>query len=125
MAHDMMPNMAKGTADISINASPDEIWKVVRDYGSLDQWMPGVETCKLEGDVRTIGMMGIEIKEQLRSQDDNTRTQSYSVIESPMGNLNSHLATIHVEPEGSGSHVTWDVEVDPDELLGLFQPVYE
>jgi len=28
-----------------------------------------------------------------------------------MGNLESHLATIAVEPEGSGSHVTWSVEV--------------
>jgi hypothetical protein len=42
-----------------------------------------------------------------------------------MGNLESHLATISVAPEGSGSHVTWAVEVMPDELLGLFLPVYE
>ena len=42
-----------------------------------------------------------------------------------MDNLKSHRATISIEPEGSGSHVTWAVEVEPDELLGLFLPVYE
>jgi carbon monoxide dehydrogenase subunit G len=117
--------MADGKAEIFIDASPDEIWNLIRDYGGLESYMPGIESCPLDGDVRTIGMMGIEIKEQLRSSDDATRTLSYSVIESPMDNLESHLATISIAPEGTGSHVTWAVEVEPDELLGLFQPVYE
>ena len=69
--------------------------------------------------------MGIEIKEQLRELDDAARRTSYSVIESPMGNLESHLATISVAAEGAGSRVTWAVEVSPDELLGLFLPIYE
>ena len=61
----------------------------------------------------------------LFSSDDNARRVSYSVVESPMGNLESHTATIAVDPEGSGSHVTWSVDVSPDDLLGLFVPVYE
>ncbi|HEV7527041.1 MAG TPA: SRPBCC family protein [Acidimicrobiia bacterium] len=117
--------MAGGKAEVSIDRSPDEVWKLVREFGGLETWMPGVETCVVEGDVRTIGMMGISVKEKLRGIDDNARTISYSVVESPMGNLESHLATIAVEPEGSGSHVTWSVEVSPDDLLGLFVPIYE
>jgi carbon monoxide dehydrogenase subunit G len=117
--------VAEGKAEISISASPDDIWKLVRDFGGLENYMPGVESCTLDGDVRTIAMMGIEIKEQLRSIDDEHRRISYSVIASPMDNLKSHTATISVDPEGSGSHVTWSVAVEPDELLGLFQPVYD
>jgi carbon monoxide dehydrogenase subunit G len=117
--------MAEGRAEVSIDRSPDDVWKLLREFGGLDRWMPGVETCTVDGDVRTIGTMGIEIKEQLRELDDPGRKLSYSVVESPMGNLESHLATISVAPEGSGSHVTWAVEVMPDELLGLFLPVYE
>lgn len=117
--------MAAGKAEVSIERTPDDVWKLVREFGGLETWMPGVESCVVEGDVRTIGLMGIEIKEQLRSLDDAAHTISYSVIESPMGNLESHLATISVEPEGSGTHLTWAVEVVPDDLLGLFVPVYE
>lgn len=117
--------MANGKAEVSVDRGPDEVWKIVREFGALDQWMPGVESCTLDDDVRTLAMMGIEIKEQLRTLDDANRVLAYSVIESPMGNLESHLATISVTPEGSGSHVTWEVEVSPDELLGLFLPVYE
>jgi mxaD protein len=117
--------MADGKAEVSIDRNPDDVWKLVGTFGGLDTWMPGIEACALDGDVRTIQTMGIEIKEQLRSRDDATRTISYSVVESPMGNLESHLATISVTPEGEGSHLTWTVDVTPDELLGLFLPVYE
>lgn len=117
--------MADGKAEVSIDKSPDDVWKLVREFGGLETWMPGVESCVVDGDTRTIGLMGIEIKEQLRSLDDTARTISYSVVESPMANLESHLATITVTQEGSGSHLTWAVEVVPDDLLGLFVPVYE
>jgi carbon monoxide dehydrogenase subunit G len=117
--------MAEGKAEVSIDRNPDDVWKLLREFGALDTWMPGIESCTLDGDVRTLGMMGIEIKEQLRTLDDDARTIAYSVVESPMGNLESHLATISVQPEGAGAHVTWAVEVTPDELLGLFLPVYE
>lgn len=117
--------MASGQAEISVDVSPDEAWKLLREFGTLAEWMPGIDSCTVEGDVRTLAMMGIEIKEQLRELDDEARRISYSVVESPMGNLESHLATISVTPEGAGSRVTWSVEVTPDELLGLFLPVYE
>lgn len=117
--------MADGKAEVSVDASPDEVWKLVRDFGGLAEWMPGIESCTVDGDVRTLGTMGIQIKEQLRELDDTNRRISYSVVESPMGNLESHRATISVDPEGGGSHVTWTVEVAPDELLAVFLPVYE
>src|SRR6476469_9018338 len=116
--------MVEGKAEVSIDRSPDDVWKLVREFGGMETWMPGVESCVVDADVRTIGMMGIEIKEKLRSLDDSARRISYSVVESPMGNMESHTATITVEPEGNGSHVTWAVDVSPDELLGLFLPVY-
>jgi carbon monoxide dehydrogenase subunit G len=117
--------VASGKAEVSIDRSPDEVWKLLREFGSLAEWMPGVETCTVEGDVRTLGMMGMEVKEQLRKLDDDNRTIAYSLIESPMGNLESHLATIVVTPEGTGSHVTWNIDVTPDELLAIFVPIYE
>jgi carbon monoxide dehydrogenase subunit G len=117
--------MADGKAEVSIERSPDDVWKLVREFGGLAEWMPGIESCVVDGDIRTIGTMGIEIKEQLRDLDDSARSISYSVVESPMGNLESHLATIAVDAEGSGSHVTWSVDVVPDDLLGLFLPIYE
>jgi len=116
--------MAEGRAETTIAASPDDVWKLVGDFGGLAEWMPGMESCTLEGDVRTIKTMGIEIKEQLNSSDDAGRTISYSIVDSPMP-LQSHVATITVTPQGDGSHVTWAVDVTPDEMMGAFQPIYQ
>jgi len=117
--------MASGKAETSIARKPDDVWNVLRDFGGLATYMPGVDACTVDGDVRTIETMGIEIKEQLRDLDDDTRRISYSVIESPMANLVSHLATIAVDPEGDGTHLTYAVDVEPDELLALFVGTYE
>ena len=117
--------MASGKSEVSIERSPDDIWKLVRQFGALADYMPGVETCTVDGDVRTLQMMGIEIKEQLREVDDDTRRLTYSVVESPMTNMVSHEATIAIDPEGSGSHLTWSVEVEPADLLPVFQGAYD
>ena len=117
--------MASGKAEISINRSPDEVWKLLREFGGLADWMPGIDTCVVDGDVRTLGMMGMEVKERLEKLDDDNRVIAYSLFEAPIPNLESHLCTISVSPEGNGARVTWNVEVFPDDLLGIFLPIYE
>jgi carbon monoxide dehydrogenase subunit G len=117
--------MASGKAEVSIATNPDNVWKLIRDFGGIADYMPGIESCTVDGDVRTLRMMGIEIKEQLRELDDDTRRFTYSVIASPMDNLVSHEATVAVDAEGSGTHLTWSVTVEPDELLPLFQGAYD
>ena len=37
--------MAERNAEVSIDRSPNDVWKLVREFGGLAEWMPGVETC--------------------------------------------------------------------------------
>lgn len=116
--------MADGRTEVEIDASPDEVWALVGDFGGLADWMPGVDSCVLEGDVRTVHTMGMEIHERLVSHDQDSRTTAYSIIQGPMP-LEHHLSTISVEPAGEGSKLVWSYEVRPDEMAGAFGPVYE
>jgi carbon monoxide dehydrogenase subunit G len=116
--------MAECRSEISIDKSPDDVWKLVRQFGELADYMPGIDKCVLDGDVRTLETMGLTIKEQLGTLDDANRTISYSIIESPM-NLEFHEAQIAITPEGSGSHVTWTCEVRPDEAAAILQGAYD
>jgi carbon monoxide dehydrogenase subunit G len=116
--------MAKGTVETSIDRSADDAWKVVREFGGLAEYMPGIDKCTVDGDVRTIEMMGIQIKEQLVSLDDNDRSLTYRIVESPMGNMEFHEATIRITPDGAGSRATWSWEVRPDELNAIFEGSY-
>jgi mxaD protein len=113
------------TPEINIAAAPDAVWEVAGDFGGLAAWMPGVESCEVEGDVRTIGMMGMSVQEQLTGLDAGTRSLTYSVMPGGAVPIESHSATITVHPDGAGSRVTWEVTVSPDGLQGMFEDIYQ
>ena len=116
--------MADGKTEVTIAKPPEEVWALVRQFDGLDAWMPGIETCEVDGDIRTIETMGMEIQEQLKGRDDATRTISYSIVKAPIS-LEHHLATISVAAGGDGSILTWAWEIRPDDMAGAISPVYE
>jgi hypothetical protein len=116
--------MADGKAEVKIASAPDKVWELVGDFGGLAEWMPGIDSCELDGDIRALQTMGLEIHEQLKERDDDARRISYSIVKSPMP-LEHHLATISVAEEDGGSLVTWAYEIRPDEMVGAFGPIYE
>ncbi|MGQ0830959.1 MAG: SRPBCC family protein [Microthrixaceae bacterium] len=116
--------MADGKAEVTIERTADEVWALVGRFEGLDEWMPGIESCEMEGDVRKLHMMGMEVHEQLHERDDAARRISYSIVKSPMP-LEHHRATISVIPEGDGARLEWLYEVRPDEMAAAFGPAYE
>ncbi len=115
--------MAEARAEIEIDATPQAVWAVVGDFGGLAAWMPGIESCVVDGGDRLLKLMGLEITERLESRDDDERTLVYRVVGGvPVIN---HKATITVTPSAQGSEVTWDVEVEPDDMVGLFRDTYQ
>ena len=115
--------MAEGAVDVSVGAPPDEVWAKLGDFGGIGEYFPGIESCRLEGDDRVIGLFGMEIRERLMMRDDQKRTLTYSVVAGVP--VESHSATITVEPEGDGSKVTWAYAVTPDEMAPVFGDSYQ
>jgi carbon monoxide dehydrogenase subunit G len=116
--------MGKGQHELRIDRSADDVWKVVSDFGGLAAWMPGIETCELESDdVRKLSMMGMELREQLKTKDDANRVLAYSLVGMP--GIDLHLATISVRPDGGGSMVTWAFEAEPESMAGMMDGTYK
>lgn len=116
--------MADGKAEVTIDRTPDEVWALVGRFEGLDEWMPGIDACEMDGDVRKLQTMGMEIHEQLKHRDETARRISYSIVQSPLP-LEHHLATITVIPEGSGSRLEWAYEVLPDDMAAAIGPIYD
>lgn len=116
--------MAEGKAEVTINRTPDEVWAVVGRFEGLDEWMPGIDKCEMDGDVRKLSSQGMELHEQLVNRDEDAKSISYSLIQGPMP-IEHHLATIALSPEGDGTKLVWSYEVKPDEMAAVFGPVYE
>ena len=114
--------MGEARAETTIDRNADEVWATVGDFGRLD-WMPGIESCRVEGDDRFISMFGMEITERQLRRDDAARTLTYGIVGGPV-QVEKHEATITVTPQGDASHVTWDVETD-DHMVEMMQGSYQ
>jgi hypothetical protein len=113
--------MGEARAEITIDRPADDVWAVIGNFGELT-WMPGVETCELDGDDRILGMFGMRIVERQLARNDEDRTLTYGIVDGDM-KPEVHRATITVMPAGSGSFVTWDVETD-DNMVEVMQGAY-
>ena len=113
--------MGEARAEITIDRPADEVWAKLGNFGDLT-WMPGIETCELDGDDRILGMFGMRIVERQLARDDENRTYTYGIVEGDM-KPEVHRATVTVMPAGSGSFVTWDVETD-DNMVEVMQGAY-
>lgn len=116
--------MGSATNEIDIDRPAEEVWKLVRDFGGLAAWMPGIDSCRVEGDDRILEMMGMELTEKLIRLDDDARTLVYGIAKSPMP-IEHHEATIAVKPvDDQSSHVTYSVEVSPDSMTDAMSGAY-
>jgi carbon monoxide dehydrogenase subunit G len=116
--------MGSATNEIDIDRPADDVWAVVGDFGGLAEWMPGIDSCRVDGDDRVLQMMGMELVESLRRRDAETRTLAYGITKSPMG-IEHHEATITVTPTGdASSHVTYSLEVRPDSMTEVMSGAY-
>ena len=114
--------MGKAAVDIDIKADPDKVWGVVSDFGGLDTWLPGVDSCRREGDDRFLEMMNMNITEHLVKKDDAAKQLVYGITDGVP--VEHHEATITVAPAGDGSNVTWEVDTD-DAMTDMMSQIYQ
>jgi mxaD protein len=114
--------MSADQVEIEIAAAPAAVWTVVGDFGAVGEMLPDLESFRLEGDDRVLGMFGMEIRERLISRDDDGRALTYSIVGGVP--IDSHRATVSVTPAGDGSKVTWAFDVTPDEMAPILADTY-
>ncbi len=127
--------MAEVEVSGEVAAEAGEVWRLVRDFGGIAAWMPGLESCELEGSgvgaVRTVRMGPVEIRERLEELDEVARRLRYSIVEAPVP-AREYLATVVVEElPGGRTRVVWGSRFEPAagaseaDLEALFRGVYE
>ncbi|MGH0035225.1 MAG: SRPBCC family protein [Myxococcota bacterium] len=118
-----------------VGASADAVWQLVRDFGDIARWSPGIEKCELEGEglgaVRTLAMGALTLQEKLEAFDDEARSFSYSIVEPTPLPLTGYLSTLQVTPLGDDRcRVDWSGRFTPaegtpdDQVRGLITGVY-
>ncbi|MFK7859628.1 MAG: SRPBCC family protein [Granulosicoccus sp.] len=111
------PTRQKVSESIEINASAEDVWAVIGDFGAADQWLPMVEGIESEGGnvkgaTRVLLLGGdARIFETLRKHSDEKMTYSYKIPvkthDVAVLPVNNYSSTISVKADGDKSIVTW------------------
>jgi carbon monoxide dehydrogenase subunit G len=115
MAFQQEPPMPSIRREISLSASPNAVWDVVRDVGAVHtRFAPGFVTdTVLEDGARVVTFAnGLVAREIIVDLDDAARRLAYSVRSE---RLTHHNASFQVFPEGAGSRLVWVADVLPRE----------
>lgn len=113
--------MATLTVRDEIAAPADKVWDLIRDFGGIDEWAAGVESCSVEGEgvgaVRTLGMPGgLSLQERLESHDDAAKSFSYAIVGNPPLPFANYLSTVKLAEAGPGRcAIEWTGRFDPNE----------
>jgi hypothetical protein len=109
--------MASIHKDISIDASPNDVWSAVRDFGAVHQRLvPGfVLDTRMDGDARIVSFAnGTVARELLVDCDDARQRLVYAVISE---RVKQHSASVQVFADGDGrARLVWIVDVLPNEI---------
>jgi carbon monoxide dehydrogenase subunit G len=106
--------MATIHKEISLAASPEAVWDVVRDVGAVHtRFAPGfvVGVVMEEGARMVTFANGLVTREVIIDVGEAQRRLAYSVRTE---RLSHHNASFQVLPDGAGSRLVWIADVLPD-----------
>jgi len=105
-----------------IDAAADNVWARIRDFNALPLWHPGIADSRIENNDPSdrVGCIrhfhtrdGGMIRERLLALSDYEYSQTYEILESPMG-VASYVATLKLTPitDGQRSFAEWSAEFE-------------
>jgi hypothetical protein len=126
--------MANVTMRQTIQASADRIWKTIRAFEGIEKFLPPIRHSRMQGSgvgcTRTLTLQdGGTIHERMDRLDDQSRSLTYSIIESALP-LVQYTSTMTVRDLGGNrSEVEWAATFEPKgapepEVVKLIEGVY-
>jgi carbon monoxide dehydrogenase subunit G len=103
----------KVSESISINATPEQVWRIGGDVAHVSDWVPVLESSYLDGDIRhaVFAGGGGSARERIVEIDDVARFYVYEYLDGPLA-LESYVSRFAVEAEDGGcARVTWSSEL--------------
>ena len=107
------PTRQKLKESITINAKPEEVWNVIKDFDKINNWHPSISKVDSDGKIRTIYYSprnNTPIKQKLENYNAEKMMYKTSITEVDIKNfpVNTYTANISVKGNDDGtSTVLW------------------
>ena len=111
------------TNTIDVKASPDDVWAVLADMTATRQWLPGVTTAHMDGDVRICRMAdGAEVRERISDIAPDQRSYRFEHLRVPLPVRRSGgTFTVTTGPDPETATVTLTTAFEPLDPAGTDQ----
>lgn len=123
--------MPKVSMSADLQASADDVWRMIGGFNALPDWHPAVEKSELkkEGQERVLSLAGGgKIVERLERLSETEREYSYQITESPLPVAN-YKATIKVKDGPDGCTVEWSSDFESiggdNEAMKAIEGIYQ
>ncbi|HZU80640.1 MAG TPA: SRPBCC family protein [Acidimicrobiales bacterium] len=99
-------------SEVRLPVPADDVWALVGDPARLAEWFPGIASCTVEGDVRTVMTgSGLPMPERILTVDRLQRRFQYRIT---VPVFKEHTSTLDVHDLGDGtSLVVYSVDAEP------------
>ena len=103
------PTRQKIKESITINAKPEDVWNVIKDFGKIDTWHPSISKVESDGKTRTIYYSlrnNTPIKQKLESYNAEKMMYKTSITEVDIKSFPVSTYTANISVKGNDDGTT-------------------
>jgi uncharacterized protein YndB with AHSA1/START domain len=97
-----------------ISASTEKVWMHIKKGEGVDQWLPIISSCTLEGEgegaKRTCIVDQGKMLETILKVDEENKLFQYRIDEQPLLPIDNIIGTMQVSSINNGTELQWDIE---------------
>lgn len=98
---------------IDIDATPEQVWSVLGDIGSVDRWIPGVTSVTVDGMTRVCTFEDGHIQdERILDYSPDSRSYRYLIEGAPLP-VTDNTGRFSIEANRGQSRVMWESSFEP------------
>lgn len=94
----------------TINAPTNKVWDNISKATGVDEWLPVITACHLDGDKRVCVTEQGEMNETILKIDNEKREFQYSIDSQPLLPIENVVGTMRVKSSGEQTSLLWDLE---------------
>lgn len=96
----------------TLKAKPEKVWETIRKTSGVNEWLPIVTACSLEGNKRVCTTEQGELKETILKIDHENRIFKYAIDKQPLLPVQNVIGTMKVVTKNEGTQLIWNMDFD-------------
>ncbi len=111
----------------TINAPSSNVWANIRKATGVNEWLPVITACHLDGDKRVCLTEKGEMNETILQIDDEHKEFRYAIDNQPLLPIENVVGTMRVKEDGETTSLHWDLEftIQDDSLFEMVKQAIE